>query len=108
MPAEQLGHHVGQLHRLRYGELGCFSGGHAGQFTITWNTSDQTTIAFTNTVALRPLGETVVVARGSVVSGTFVGASYTATFTLFQVQPLACLGTGVTTAQGPTTLLLTR
>ncbi|MBB5867481.1 hypothetical protein F4553_000860 [Allocatelliglobosispora scoriae] len=64
------------------GTLSCLTGGHAGQFTISWNTGAYSTIAFTNSVAVRPLGEVVVLATGTVTSGEFAGDTYTGTFTL--------------------------
>lgn len=88
------------------GTMSCLAGGHAGEFTITWNTGEHSTIAFTNTVALRPTGEVVVVATGSVIEGKFDGDRYDGTFTLFHLDPLACLHEpGVRSATGPTTLL---
>lgn len=90
------------------GTMSCLAGGHAGKFTITWNTGEESTIEFTNTVAARPGGEMVVVATGTVVGGKFVGDRYDGTFTLFQLDPIACLSPqGVRSATGPTTLLFT-
>lgn len=90
------------------GTMSCLAGGHAGEFTITWNTGEESTIEFTNSVALRPGGETVVVATGTVISGKFIGARYDGTFTLIHGEPLACLRPqGVRSATGPTTLLFT-
>lgn len=90
------------------GTMSCLAGGHAGAFTITWNTGEYSTIEFTNNVALRPGGQTVVVATGTVIDGKFVGDRFDGTFTLFQLNVLACLGPeGVRSSTGPTTLLLT-
>lgn len=90
------------------GTMSCLAGGHAGEFTITWNTGEDSTIEFTNTVAQRPGGEMVVVATGTVIDGKFVGDRYDGTFTLFQLEPTACLSPrGVRSATGPTTLLFT-
>lgn len=90
------------------GTMSCLAGGHAGEFTITWNTGEHSTIEFTNAVALRPGGEVVVVATGTVIDGKFFGDRFDGTFTLFQLDPLACLSPqGVRSATGPTTLLLT-
>lgn len=90
------------------GTMSCLAGGHAGEFTITWNTGEHSTIAFTNTVAVRPGGEVVVVATGEVLAGKFDGARYDGTFTLFHLDPLACLHPpGVGSASGPTTLVFT-
>lgn len=90
------------------GTMSCLAGGHAGEFTITWNTGEDSTIEFINSVALRPGGEVVVVATGTVIDGKFVGDRFDGTFTLFQLEPIACLSPqGVRSATGPTTLLLT-
>lgn len=89
------------------GTLSCLAGGHAGRYTIHWNTGESSTIAFTNSIAFRPLGESIVVADGSVTAGKFLGRKFTGTFTLLQVSLLNCLSSGVTQSTGPTTLLLT-
>jgi len=89
------------------GNLSCISGAHAGNYTIDWNTNEHSTISFTNSIALRPLGEVVVVATGAVVSGKFLGDNYTGTFTLFNTTPLECLFGGVSETTGPTSLMLT-
>ncbi|MQA90156.1 MAG: hypothetical protein GEU90_07965 [Gemmatimonas sp.] len=90
------------------GTLSCLAGGHAGQFTITWNTGESSTVEFTNSLALRPGGQTVVTATGTVIGGKFVGDRFDGTFTLFQLDVLACLTPqGVRSASGPATLLFT-
>lgn len=90
------------------GAMSCLTGGHAGDFTIAWNTGEQSTIAFTNAIAVRPGGEVVVVASGRVTAGKFIDDTYTGTFTLFHLDLFACLRQdGVSVASGPTILLLT-
>lgn len=90
------------------GEMSCIAGGHAGEFTIKWNTNESSTIEFTNSIALRPGGEVVVVATGTVIRGKFLGDRFDGTFTLFQLEPTDCLSPpGVSSATGPTTLQLT-
>lgn len=89
------------------GTLSCVSGTVSGQQVITWNTGATSHVAFTLAVSLRPAGQVVVAASGTITAGKFVGDNVMQTAVVPALTVLNCLTTGITGAFGATTATIT-
>lgn len=89
------------------GMLSCLSGTVSGTQTITWNTGEVSSVAFTLAVSVRPLGQVVVIANGTVTSGKFAGDDVLQTAAVPAPTVAQCLTTGITEASGATTATIT-
>jgi len=89
------------------GVASCTSGGFAGTAVFHWNNGGTTTANYTATINAREDGEAVTTATGEVVSGEFVGDTYTSVNVLTTLQVLACETSGLTSVTGPRDILLT-
>lgn len=93
----------GTWHATGTGRLNCLTGGStSGTITWTWNTGDVTVATYpTFGITLRPLGQTIVVVLGDVISGPFEGGTMVFTSTLLELDLLACLNGSVESVGGP-------
>lgn len=90
------------------GTVSCTGGTFEGTVTYHWNNGRQSTISYTAVIGTRLLGETVVVYKGTVTAGEFVGFDYTSPLTALNLSPLDCLNPqGLTSTAGPTISLFT-
>lgn len=82
----------------------------SGSSTVTqqtsWN-SGATSTTTGDTIATRPLGQTIVVTRGTVTADLFADAQFTSTVIFAHPDPLACSTTGGGTVSGSLTITFT-
>ncbi|MEH6375484.1 hypothetical protein V7793_14260 [Streptomyces sp. KLMMK] len=103
------------------GTLSCLLGPASGTLTFHWGDGkgkgkasphhgDTTsTASIRSLAAVRPNGNIVTVSRGTITDGAFKGASVVTEVTLLASHQAACLTPqGLTSASGPTTVIITR
>ncbi|QQQ74251.1 hypothetical protein IOD16_23990 [Saccharothrix sp. 6-C] len=89
------------------GALGCLTSDGSTTEVITWNTGEQSRLAYTFALIVQPGGEAVVVVVGSVEAGKFAGSPIASPGAQVTLTPLRCLtDTGVELITGPSTLLI--
>ncbi|MFC5060212.1 hypothetical protein [Saccharothrix xinjiangensis] len=89
------------------GSLGCLTSDGATTEVLTWNTGEQSTLAYTFSIIVQPGGEAIVVVVGTVESGKFAGSLIASPGAQVTLDPLSCLtGPGVELITGPSTLLI--
>lgn len=100
--------HSGVASASGSGNLSCLTGGGSGVDVFHWNNGATSTIAFSDIIAARPLGETIGVFNGTVTSGQFAGDTFVGQTDALTLDLLGCLSPGgVTTNSGPFTMTLT-
>ncbi|MBW4597842.1 MAG: hypothetical protein KME46_34295 [Brasilonema angustatum HA4187-MV1] len=72
-----------------------------------WSNGQSSTIHFSSTVQQKPAGDTVFISTGIVTDGEFKNDMATRTLTLATLDSTQCLSTGVSSATGNETLVLT-
>jgi hypothetical protein len=78
----------------------------AGTKTFTWSNGQTSVFTYTSS-ATQALGQTVMTLTGTITSGKFKGETAVQVITVTSGDALSCFAAGVTTAQGPSTLVIT-
>jgi hypothetical protein len=99
----------GQFEADAEGDLNCLIGGNSeGLFTFEWNTGQTSKVTYPEiSITLRPLGQTIVVQTGQVISGPYAGGTMILQTTLLNLDLLSCLQGNVDAVGGPTEVIFT-
>ncbi|MEU1390012.1 MULTISPECIES: hypothetical protein [unclassified Nonomuraea] len=83
----------GQFHADSTGNINCLTGGPSmGVFSFTWNTGEVTKASYPEiTISPRPVGVTVILLTGEVISGPYAGGTMVLQTTVLDFDVTACL-----------------
>ncbi len=73
------------------GMLGCLTSDGSTTEIVTWNTGEQSTLAYTFAIIVQPGGSAIGVVTGTVESGKFAGSAVTSPGAQVTLNPLQCL-----------------